>query len=161
PGEGPEQPRMLRRPGARPAPVHAEHRSHGFRRSSAVSAPRPEAEFEVRSQGTAGVTRELRAVPDEGLLIGRAGSCRLLLSHSGVAPVHARLRVLGSVGVLEDLRSPSGTRVNGRALRPGAPSPVRSGDAVALGEAELAVRLHLPASPAGVRRGLAGGTSGL
>jgi len=125
-----------------------------------VSAPCPEAEFEVRTRGAAGSKHERRAVPDEGLLIGRSGSCGLVLSQPGVAPVHARLRVLGALGVLEDLRSAGGTRVNGRAVSPAGSCPLRSGDALELGEAELAVTLHMPPSADGVRRALAGGGNG-
>ena len=67
------------------------------------------------------------------LSIGRAPSCDCLLADESVSRRHAELRREGERGLIRDLGSRNGTRVNG--LRVLDEVEVRPGDRIALGEA--------------------------
>ncbi len=83
-----------------------------------------------------GETVELVLAP--AALIGRSGACALALSDDDeVSAQHARLVAQGHLVILGDLGSTNGTLLNGVPLT--APSPVRDGDVVRLGQAELRV----------------------
>jgi pSer/pThr/pTyr-binding forkhead associated (FHA) protein len=71
-------------------------------------------------------------------LIGRSGACALALGDDDeVSAQHARLVAQGHLVILADLGSTNGTLLNGVPLT--APSPVRDGDVVRLGQTELRV----------------------
>ena len=75
-------------------------------------------------------------VPPEGLVMGRADDCSLVLDDRGISRQHARVCIKDGRLVVEDLRSKNGTRVNG--------SPVQSrelgaGDVMEVGRFKLEV----------------------
>lgn len=71
-------------------------------------------------------------------LIGRSGACALALGDDDeVSAQHARLVAQERLVILADLGSTNGTFLNGVPLT--APSPVRDGDVVRLGQTELRV----------------------
>jgi Mg-chelatase subunit ChlD len=71
-------------------------------------------------------------------LIGRSGACALALGDDDeVSAQHARLVVQERLVILADLGSTNGTLLNGVPLS--APSPVRDGDVVRLGQTELRI----------------------
>jgi two-component system response regulator AtoC len=88
-----------------------------------------------------------RPLPDEGtIVIGRGAECDLRIDHPSVSRTHATLRVqAGNVLLLEDLESSNGTRVRGKALAPGVPSPVTPDDIVEVGAARILV--EFPGAP--------------
>lgn len=59
------------------------------------------------------VVGALIPVPVEGLTIGRRVTAALRVASSQVAPRHAQLSVIDGGVVLEDLRTPNGTSLNG------------------------------------------------
>ncbi|MEM1416418.1 MAG: FHA domain-containing protein, partial [Myxococcota bacterium] len=75
------------------------------------------------------------------VLIGRRADADVMLPHAAVSATHATLRVDGTGYVIVDEGSTNGTRVNGAALPPGRPKPLKSGDRIALGGYELRVAL--------------------
>ena len=76
-----------------------------------------------------------------GLVIGRdADKCEVPLVHSTVSRRHARLLISGEVLQIEDLKSTNGTLVNGVATHSGAPTALRAGDKVRIGEIEFALQ---------------------
>jgi hypothetical protein len=89
-------------------------------------------------------------------MIGRAPECGLSLEDPVLGPVHARLTLVDSCCVLEDLGAPPGTFLNGQPLRPGWPVPVRNGDALGLGDTELVLELAAPMVAPALRAALGG-----
>ncbi len=71
------------------------------------------------------------------LLIGRAPTCHLTIDEMMVSRVHAKIQVTDDVVVVRDLNSTNGVFVNGSRID--RPTPLRAGDMVAIGSAELAV----------------------
>ncbi len=72
------------------------------------------------------------------LSIGRDESNEIVLAHSTVSRNHARLTFAGGRWCIEDLGSANGTFVNGVRVPFGAPHPLRDGDRVGIGSANLA-----------------------
>lgn len=68
-------------------------------------------------------------------IIGRAPDCDLVLDHPKVSRRHARIVRSASGPCIEDLRSMSGTAVNGRRLT--GPTPLGPGDVVQIGPYQL------------------------
>lgn len=73
---------------------------------------------------------------EDELLIGRDEGCHVVLSDPSVSRRHARLRFRDGRWILQDLDSTNGTLVNG--VRVGR-CQLRAGDAVALGDEQLAI----------------------
>lgn len=69
----------------------------------------------------------------ERVVIGRSASADVCLPHPAVSGQHATLRAQGAGYVAQDEGSTNGTRVNGTAIPPGRPKPLRTGDVVTLG----------------------------
>jgi len=76
-------------------------------------------------------------VPPEGLLVGRAARCDVILDDPQVSREHARFYVDGGYCFVQDLGSRNGIRVRGRKVKRYC---LRSGDAVDLGCCELVLR---------------------
>ncbi len=68
-------------------------------------------------------------------LIGRGTECGVRVASSTVSRVHARLRVHGSQGTLEDMESKNGTYVGGTRLSE--PMPLSPGDEIRVGSVRL------------------------
>jgi adenylate cyclase len=76
----------------------------------------------------------------QGMVIGRAADqCDLVVAHATVSRRHARLTFSGEALQIEDLGSTNGTSLGGKALGPGTPAPLRTGNKVRLGDVELLV----------------------
>ena len=88
--------------------------------------------------------RSFRHILDEErpCTIGRAEDCELRIDDASVSRQHARLVFSRGVGMLEDLRSHNGTRING--IAHDSAVAVRSGDVVTIGEATLILYLPSP-----------------
>ena len=70
--------------------------------------------------------------------IGRYEGCQIRLEPASVSRVHALLTVHADhYMTISDLWSRNGVSVNGRAIPPGAPHPVRGRDEIRLGDAVL------------------------
>lgn len=96
-----------------------------------MNAPPEPARYRLRHQG-----RELE-VPCEGLVIGRAGDCKLQLGGGLVSRQHARL-MNGNEGlVVEDLGSRNGVFVNQRRITE--PTLLAHGDVIGVGLESLEV----------------------
>lgn len=66
--------------------------------------------------------------------IGRARECHLVIDHSQVSRLHARLELDHEQIVITDLNSTNGTYINGERLSPGEARRLRAGDKVNLGQ---------------------------
>jgi class 3 adenylate cyclase len=78
----------------------------------------------------------------QGMLIGRADECDLVVAHASVSRRHARLSLLGDALQIEDLGSTNGTVVAGQMLRTGESVALHAGNNLKLGAVALLVR-HL------------------
>lgn len=77
----------------------------------------------------------------QGMVIGRAADqCDLVVAHATVSRRHARLSLAGEALQVEDLGSTNGTAVGGKALRPGEPVVLHTGNKLRLGDVDLLVR---------------------
>src|SRR3954447_6350954 len=100
--------------------------------------PGPAGELVVQSGRLDGVRRSL----DTPLtLIGQSAGCDLRLPETGVALFHCAIIRDRAVLLLRDLDSPTGTRVNGRAIHT---HPLANGDVIELGPVRLGVALDAP-----------------
>jgi two-component system response regulator AtoC len=93
------------------------------------------------------LTQELPEVGE--LVLGRGQQADVVLDHPSVSRRHARLRVHPGSLVVEDLGSANGTRVAGRPLAPSTPAPLRTGEAIEVGDVVLVVQRGHVASPSG------------
>ncbi len=82
-------------------------------------------------------------LPQGETLVGRSASCQVTLDDPLVSREHARLRIQGGQGVVEDLGSRNGVQVNGKAIA--GSTQLANGDRIRIGTQEL-VFLELPAS---------------
>jgi putative peptide zinc metalloprotease protein len=73
----------------------------------------------------------------EGVTIGRAASNTVRLADPSVSRMHARIAITAGGAVLEDAGSSYGTWVDGRGVS--APTPLRAGSRIRLGNQELVV----------------------
>lgn len=73
------------------------------------------------------------------VVIGRGFSCDVIVSDAYVAPRQAVIRATEDGWELSDLGGRNATRLNGRALLPGAWTRLRSGDRITLGRHDLEV----------------------
>lgn len=76
-------------------------------------------------------------VIEDGMVIGRAPACDLVIDDGVVSRRHAQLHAREGGLAIEDLGSRHGTIVNGQAVR--APVPLRHGDRLRFGEREIMV----------------------
>jgi transcriptional regulator with PAS, ATPase and Fis domain len=74
------------------------------------------------------------------VIVGRAPDADLRIPHASVSRKHARVTLMDGVVRVEDLGSENGTRVRGRALRPGEAVVLHQGELVELGHALVVVR---------------------
>ena len=75
-------------------------------------------------------------IPSDGAVIGRSRDCDVVLADPNVSRRHAELRPDGHGGwQVRDLGSTNGVKVNGRRID--GPSPLESGDRLALGTADV------------------------
>jgi hypothetical protein len=70
-----------------------------------------------------------------GAVLGRSRECDIVLSDSNVSRRHAEIRPTAGGGLIHDLGSTNGVRVNGRPAE--GPHPIEDGDRIELGTAEL------------------------
>jgi pSer/pThr/pTyr-binding forkhead associated (FHA) protein len=71
-----------------------------------------------------------------GAVIGRSRECDIVLQDSNVSRRHAEIRPGGGDGwTITDLGSTNGVKVNGRAIA--SATPIRSGDAIAVGTVDV------------------------
>ncbi len=77
----------------------------------------------------------------ERVTVGRSAGSDVLLPHQAVSGQHATFRAQGAGWVVQDEGSTNGTRVNGSAIPPGRPKPLRTGDIVDVGG--FAVRVEV------------------
>jgi hypothetical protein len=130
-------------------------------RAAAVALLRAAADGHAPSGGPAlvvlsGPSAGLRVPLRGDQVLGRGRRADVVLPDPRASRLHARLRVGAGGATVEDLRSKNGLRVNGvRVDR--RPQPLRSGDAVTLGETDLAIELASgpdpPPAPSSARRG--------
>jgi len=78
-------------------------------------------------------------------IAGRGAECAILIDASTVSRRHARIMVVSGGATIEDLRSTNGTHVNKRTIS--AATPLHDGDEIALGSAELVLRIANPSAP--------------
>jgi pSer/pThr/pTyr-binding forkhead associated (FHA) protein len=78
-------------------------------------------------------------------IAGRGAECCLVIDATTVSRRHARIMVVAGGATIEDLRSTNGTHVNKRTIS--APTPLHDGDEIALGTAELVLRIANPSAP--------------
>ena len=78
-------------------------------------------------------------------IAGRGAECCLVIDATTVSRRHARIMVVSGGATIEDLRSTNGTHVNKRTIS--APTPLHDGDEIALGTAELVLRIANPSAP--------------
>jgi len=87
-----------------------------------------------------------RPLPSSGALtIGRSSSCDVRIDHTSVSRKHAVLH-LGEVNRIEDTGSANGTRVAGRSVSSGMPTPVQPGEIVEIGSVVLVIQGGDPAA---------------
>lgn len=89
---------------------------------------------------------------DDEIVLGRSPYCTLVIDHSSVSRLHARMRLVGDEVILEDEKSRNGTFVNDRRITK--PTVVGKEDRIVLGS----VRVLLELAP--VRRTLETGKAG-
>jgi len=78
-------------------------------------------------------------------IAGRGVECSVLIDATTVSRRHARIMVVSGGATIEDLRSTNGTHVNKRTIS--APTILNDGDEIALGTAELKLRIVNPSAP--------------
>ena len=76
----------------------------------------------------------------EGVVIGRAFECDVVLSHSTVSRHHARLVLSENILQVEDLGSTNGTAVDGAIVHGGTKRPLPAGARLRIGDIELVFR---------------------
>lgn len=98
------------------------------------------------SSGVALIWREraLRLTVGENIA-GRGAECSIVIDATTVSRRHARIMVVSGGATIEDLHSTNGTHVNKRAIS--VPTPLKDGDEIALGTAELKLRITNPSAP--------------
>ena len=77
----------------------------------------------------------------DGVVVGRSpGRAVFVLDHPSISRAHCRLRPVGGVLHVEDLRATNGVLLNGDTLHPEESRPLREGDRLMLGTVELTLR---------------------
>ncbi len=108
--------------------------------SDAASSPVPQpfARLVIRGADGPSVTKDILRPTT---LVGAVGPCNIELVGPGIGPVHCVFAVEGGGLRVHDLRSASGTWVNGERIEV---APLASGDVVRVGEFECRVETNLP-----------------
>jgi DNA-binding winged helix-turn-helix (wHTH) protein len=78
-------------------------------------------------------------------IAGRGAECSIVIDATTVSRRHARITVVCGGATIEDLRSTNGTHVNKTAIS--TPTPLKDGDEIALGKAEMRLRIINPSTP--------------
>ncbi len=78
-------------------------------------------------------------------IAGRGEECSIVIDATTVSRRHARIMVVSGGATIEDLRSTNGTHVNKRTIT--AATPLNDGDRIALGTAEMILRIANPSAP--------------
>lgn len=100
-----------------------------------------EAELPLRLEALVGPqVPPIIAQPSEVMVLGRSSVCQVQLPDNAVSRRHASIQHGPDGWSIVDLESRHGTFVNGNRVSPGAPSPVRDGDVVAIGPWKFGVR---------------------
>lgn len=76
----------------------------------------------------------------DAIVIGRSSTAAIRVDDGRVSRTHATLRRGDGGWTVTDERSSNGTRVNGRAVPPGEPTPLRDGDELGIGPATFTYR---------------------
>lgn len=84
-----------------------------------------------------GATREI-PLGDSALTVGRAATNTISTKDAKASREHFRLENAGGAWTVTDLGSTNGTRVNGTVI--GAPTTLKKGDRIAIGQAEFVFR---------------------
>ena len=80
------------------------------------------------------------AVGKGATLIGRGGSCDIILIGQGISRKHAQILRQGDQFFIYDLDSTNGTFVDGKMTDPSQPTPLKDGSVVSIGEMSLVFR---------------------
>jgi transcriptional regulator with PAS, ATPase and Fis domain len=119
------------------------------------SKPLPPTQTETRALVRSGLylvtvhkdgMRALRLRPDRPATVGRSPDCDVAIDTPLLSRVHFEVRQVtpgGSVA-LTDLRSSNGTKVNGKPVTPGNPTPIEVGCLVEAGGVFFVLRDHVP-----------------
>jgi len=78
-------------------------------------------------------------------IAGRSAECSIVVDASTVSRRHARIIVVYGGATIEDLRSTNGTHVNKKVISK--PTQLADGDEIALGKAEIRMRITNPSAP--------------
>jgi hypothetical protein len=99
--------------------------------------------------GTTGVAlvwqQRILALSSGENIAGRGAECSVVIEATTVSRRHARIMVLSGGATIEDLQSTNGTYVNKRAIS--TPTQLKDGDEIALGTAEMTMRVANPSAP--------------
>jgi DNA-binding winged helix-turn-helix (wHTH) protein len=102
----------------------------------------------VSAVGGAGVVLhagERRILLTDGhFTVGRVDTCDIVFRHRSVSRLHARIRVLGNVLIVEDANSKNGTSIDGVAVT--APTAVHDGQTITFGSVCAVVVIGGPSS---------------
>jgi DNA-binding winged helix-turn-helix (wHTH) protein len=88
--------------------------------------------------------RNLPLVAGENVA-GRGAECSIVIDATTVSRRHALITVVSGGAMIEDLRSTNGTHVNRTAIS--TPTRLKDGDEIALGKAEMKLRIINPSAP--------------
>jgi DNA-binding winged helix-turn-helix (wHTH) protein len=78
-------------------------------------------------------------------IAGRGAECSIVIDATTVSRRHARITVVSGGATIEDLRSTNGTHVNKTPIS--TRTPLKDGDEIALGKAEMRLRIINPSAP--------------
>ncbi len=78
-------------------------------------------------------------------IAGRGAECSIVVDATTVSRRHARIIVVYGGATIEDLRSTNGTHVNKTTISK--PTRLKDGDEIALGKAEIKLRITNPSAP--------------
>ena len=92
-------------------------------------------------------------------IAGRGADCSIVVDATTVSRRHARIMVVYGGATIEDLSSTNGTHVNKKAISK--PTRLNDGDEIALGKAEVRLRITNPSAPTEVDLGLRKGAARL
>jgi DNA-binding winged helix-turn-helix (wHTH) protein len=92
-------------------------------------------------------------------IAGRGAECSIVVDATTVSRRHARIMVVYGGATIEDLSSTNGTHVNKKAISK--PTRLNDGDEIALGKAEVRLRITNPSAPTEVDLGLRKGAARL
>lgn len=147
-GEFGIQARLVRPPGeAPPAPAHDLPPAHGGDGGTMIYSTAGRIREDLAQAQAARPMRALllaegrrHVLPSDGAVVGRSRECDVVLTDANVSRRHAELAPAGGGWTISDLGSTNGVLVNGRRIA--GPEPLRGGDRIALGTAEIVFELE-------------------